>query len=121
MQTMQHKRTPIALPLLASALLALFVLSGCAPLPASLTNAGSSAPTGNSAAAPAAPAAEESAVGATSAHPAPPRSAGATAASRPPRQTRPEPVTAGMVDDNEQWGDYLDYLDRHIRINESVP
>ncbi|MCB0130669.1 MAG: VWA domain-containing protein [Caldilineaceae bacterium] len=117
MQTMQNKRTPMAFPLLASALLALFLLSGCAPLPASLTNAGSSAPLGNSATAPTDHAAEESAVAAPSAHPAPTRSDGAAAASRPPRQTRPEPVTAGVVDDNEQWSDYLDYLDRHTWVN----
>ncbi|MFZ1754346.1 MAG: VWA domain-containing protein, partial [Caldilineaceae bacterium] len=36
------------------------------------------------------------------------------------RQPRNEPVTAGVVDDNEQWNDYLDYRARHnyLWVNE---
>lgn len=31
-------------------------------------------------------------------------------------QQRFDPVTAGVVDDNEQWSDYLDYLDRNDHL-----
>ena len=38
----------------------------------------------------------------------------------PRSQTQNEPVTAGVVDDNEQWNDYLDYRARHdyLWVNE---
>ncbi|MBV7333071.1 VWA domain-containing protein [Chloroflexi bacterium TSY] len=38
-------------------------------------------------------------------------------ADAPKRSDRYEPVTAGVVDDNEQWGEYLDYRDRHYRLD----
>lgn len=74
--------------------------------------------------APAAPASEAPAAGGESAAPAaaPPRApASSSDSSAAPAgganyPTQSEPVTAGVTDDNEQWADYLDYLNRHTYI-----
>jgi Mg-chelatase subunit ChlD len=60
-----------------------------------------------------APASRDAAPAAESAHPAP--AAGGGAASRPLRDhsNQYEAVTAGVTDDNEEWNDYLAYLNRH--------
>ena len=98
------------------------LLSGCAaPMAAPAAapaSGGMEAPADAPAAA--APAAEsarpasESAVSAPSSHRSP------TPAPHDNRQPQNEPVTAGVVDDNEQWNDYLDYRSRHnyLWVNE---
>lgn len=90
------------------------ILSACAGLPAP-------------AAAPAAPASEAAASGegeapASEAPRAPMASSDSSAApaagsaSGGNYPTPAEPVTAGVTDDNEQWADYLDYLNRHTYV-----
>lgn len=112
------QRQPKTLPAFVLLLIVALLFSGCAAAPMAAPASAPAAqesvarPAGGEAAAEApaaaAPAAEP-------AHAAPP----APAEHRSPtpiydnRQPRNEPVTAGVVDDNEQWNDYLDYRARH--------
>lgn len=96
-------------------LIVALLFSGCAaPAPA---------PAAAPAAAAAAPAAESARPASEPAHAAPPASFEHPRPTPVPydnRQPRNEPVTAGVVDDNEQWNDYLDYRARHdyLWVNE---
>lgn len=107
-------------------LVAILILNGCAPMTAP------AAPAGGAQSAPAAE--ERPAASGESAAPAGDSSGGEEAPARPAesgaapaaessthRAVDPatsqsgqyEPVTAGVTDDNVQWNDYLDYLNRH--------
>ncbi len=98
-------------------LAAILILNGCAPMPMAAPAASSG---GGAASAPSADA-EAPAAGAAPARPAESGAAPAAESSSPrvvdpasrPQTGQYEPVTAGVTDDNEQWNDYLDYLNRH--------
>lgn len=108
-------------------LLIAILLSGCAApaAPAAAPASGAVESAAAEAPAAAAPASE-------SARPAPAAAAPAAAPAAPSSHRSPtpvpypapraqnEPVTAGVVDDNEQWNDYLDYRARHdyLWVNE---
>lgn len=82
--------------------------SACAAFPAApAREAGAPAAGGEQAAAESAPPRAPAAGSAGSAAPAD------SAAAAPNYPSQAEPVTAGVTDDNEQWVDYLDYLNRH--------
>ena len=118
-------------------LLAAIVLSACAPIYYPQAAAPASAPasepgaawSGGEAAAPAAeaPVAAEAALAPESAMAAPGADHAGPAYALPAHpyptpvpygggQQQHTPVTAGVVDDNEQWADYLDYRSRHSRL-----
>ncbi|MEZ4656332.1 MAG: VWA domain-containing protein [Caldilineaceae bacterium] len=63
-----------------------------------------------------APAAPAAASGGAAADVAAASSRSEAASSPVTRQERYEPVTAGVVDDNEEWDDYLDYRNRHRSV-----
>jgi Mg-chelatase subunit ChlD len=120
-------RHPITLTI-SSLLLTGTLLSGCAaaiPMPASAPtgesgSAGSSwgdAATADSAADSEAAPSEESAVTSSMVRPTSPAAEGrgAESSSRPAYGSQYEPVTAGVVDDNAAWDEYLNYRDRHRR------
>jgi hypothetical protein len=88
------------------------ILSACAGLPApAAAPAGDAAAGGGESAAPAAEAPRAPVTSRDSS--AAPAAGGESSANAP---TQAEPVTAGVTDDNEQWGDYLDYLNRHTYV-----
>jgi Mg-chelatase subunit ChlD len=106
----QQKSLRVYVLLLIVALL----FSGCAAPMAAPASAPAAASGSSESAAAEAPAAAAAAPSAPSSHRGPTPVA-------PSRDQRPaEPVTAGVVDDNEQWSDYLDYRGRHnyLWVNE---
>ena len=85
------------------------LLSACAGLPAPVAAPAADAPAagGGESAAPA---------GAPARAPVASSDSSAAPASGSNYPTQAEPVTAGVTDDNEQWADYLDYLNRHTYV-----
>ena len=81
--------------------------SACAALTAPVRPAGAPAASGEQAARESAAPRPPVAGSSGSAAPA------ADSAAAPNYPIQAEPVTAGVTDDNEQWADYLDYLNRH--------
>ncbi len=95
---------------------ALWVLSACVPAayqqPASEAPAAAEAASGDSAVAPAA--------GREAGYAPIPPTTGTTARPAANSNQRFEPVTAGVTDDNANWFDYLDYLERNW-YNNAIP
>lgn len=125
------QRQPNSLRVYVLLLIVAIIFSGCAapaaPAPASAPAAASGGVESAAAEAPAAAAPASAAAESESARPAPAAAAPAAPSSHrsptpaPYDNQRPaEPVTAGVVDDNEQWNDYLDYRARHnyLWVNE---
>ena len=108
-------------------LIVAILFSGCAapaaPASAPAAASGSSGSTAAerpAAAAPASESARPASEPASSAPAVPSSHRSPTPAADANGQQRAEPVTAGVVDDNEQWNDYLDYRARHdyLWVNE---
>lgn len=93
MQTQRLLQHVTGLLILGASLL----LNGCAPLSA---GAPAAAPSGREAVA-------------ESARPAPASDSGVVSRPRRDHSSQYEAVTAGVTDDNEEWNDYLAYLNRH--------